>query len=80
MEQQPKKKIHIHPAPPTSLIQEIPTPDTVHSFETPPRGLGMREASVLPNQGRGDILSDVLGSYTGLTADGEVPEQDPDDL
>ena len=34
----------------------------------------------LKNQGRGDILSDVLGSYTGTAQDGEVPEQDADDL
>lgn len=26
------------------------------------------------------VPSDVLGSYTGLTADGEHPEQDADDL
>lgn len=26
------------------------------------------------------IPSDVLGSYTGLTADGDAPEQDADDL
>lgn len=26
------------------------------------------------------ILSDILGSYTGMTVDGERPEQDPDDL
>lgn len=29
---------------------------------------------------KGSILSDILGSYTGMTADGERPEQDPDDL
>ncbi len=27
-----------------------------------------------------DFPSDVLGSYTGLTADGERPVQDADDL
>ncbi len=27
-----------------------------------------------------DIPSDVLGSYTGVTNDGALPEQDPDDL
>lgn len=26
------------------------------------------------------ILSDILGSYTGLTEGGDRPEQDPDDL
>jgi len=26
------------------------------------------------------IPTDVLGSYTGIPYDGEVPEQDPDDL
>ncbi len=30
---------------------------------------------------KGDnIVSDVLGSYTGITIDGGRPEQDPDDL
>lgn len=29
---------------------------------------------------KGHILSDVLGSYTGMTADGDRPEQDADDL
>lgn len=27
-----------------------------------------------------DIYSDVLGSYTGMAADGEPPVQDADDL
>ena len=31
-------------------------------------------------QGRGDILSDILGSYTGTAQNGETPEQDADDL
>lgn len=37
-------------------------------------------ANMLPHQGRGEIQSDVLGSYTGLTKDGDRPEQDADDL
>lgn len=38
-------------------------------------------AKTLPQQGKkGDILSDILGSYTGTGADGEKPEQDADDL
>ena len=32
------------------------------------------------SEGRGDILSDVLGSYTGNPEDDSVPEQDADDL
>ncbi len=28
----------------------------------------------------GNIVSDILGSYTGTAADGGRPEQDPDDL
>lgn len=39
-----------------------------------------RDAETLRNQGRGDILSDVLGSYTGTAENGEEPEQDADDL
>ena len=31
-------------------------------------------------EGRGEILSDVLGSYTGTAEDGDIPEQDADDL
>ncbi len=31
-------------------------------------------------EGRGEILSDILGSYTGNPQNDEVPEQDPDDL
>ena len=40
----------------------------------------MQATDSLPTEGRGKILSDVLGSYTGLSADGERPEQDADDL
>ena len=36
--------------------------------------------NALPEQGRGDILSDILGSYTGTAQNGEPPEQDADDL
>ncbi len=36
--------------------------------------------NAMKSAGRGEILSDVLGSYTGTAADGEVPEQDADDL
>lgn len=76
MEQkQPKKVIRVHPAPPTSLVQEIPTPDVPHSFDPP-----QAEASVMRDQGRGSILSDVLGSYTGTGDGDDMPEQDPDDL
>jgi len=31
-------------------------------------------------EGRGEILSDILGSYTGTAQDGGAPEQDADDL
>lgn len=34
----------------------------------------------MTSEGRGDILSDVLGSYTGNPEDDSVPEQDADDL
>lgn len=36
----------------------------------------MEDAVTLREQGRGDILSDVLGSYTGTAESGEIPEQD----
>lgn len=38
------------------------------------------DSHTFQEQGRGDILSDVLGSYTGSPERGEVPEQDADDL
>lgn len=38
------------------------------------------KAETLQQQGRGPIHSDILGSYTGTPEDGEVPEQDADDL
>ncbi|MBQ6829920.1 MAG: hypothetical protein IJO59_02205 [Clostridia bacterium] len=38
------------------------------------------EAETLQKQGRGSIVSDILGSYTGTGQNGESPEQDADDL
>lgn len=38
------------------------------------------DAATLRRQGRGEILSDILGSYTGSPEDGGVPSQDADDL
>ena len=38
------------------------------------------DARTLRRQGRGEIRSDVLGSYTGSPDRGETPEQDADDL
>ncbi len=35
---------------------------------------------VMQEQGRGEILSDILGSYTGTAQCGDAPEQDADDL
>jgi len=52
----------------------------VHTFEVPPRALENSEAYIMPSEGRGAITSDVLGSYTGTPLDGDVPEQDADDL
>ena len=36
--------------------------------------------AVIRGQNRGDIPTDVLGSYTGLSRDGDLPIQDADDL
>ena len=38
------------------------------------------EAETMQEQGRGPIHSDILGSYTGTPEDGEVPDQDADDI
>ncbi len=40
----------------------------------------MLAANTIVQEGRGLIQSDVLGSYTGTAIDGEMPEQDADDL
>jgi len=80
MEQQPKKVLRVHPAPPTSLTQEIPTPDIVHTYEEPPHGAVNSAANAFAQKGQDDVLSDVLGSYTGTPVDGGIPEQDADDL
>ncbi len=53
---------------------ELPPPDKTAAVEP------LIAAETLPKQGRGDILSDVLGSYTGSATDHEPPEQDADDL
>lgn len=47
-----------------------------------PQGKALIEddSRTLREQGRGFILSDVLGSYTGTGEDGEHPVQDADDL
>ena len=37
-------------------------------------------AMTLREEGDDEIQSDVNGSYTGMTNDGEVPVQDADDL
>ncbi len=44
-----------------------------------PTAEALKEARVLRTQSRRD-QSDVLGSYTGTDAEGDVPEQDADDL
>lgn len=36
--------------------------------------------AVIRGQNRGDIPTDVLGSYTGQCRDGDRPVQDADDL
>ncbi len=38
------------------------------------------EAETMQKQGREEIHSDILGSYTGTGEQDEVPEQDADDL
>ena len=48
--------------------------------ESPLMSTAKEQARTMHEQGRGSVVSDVLGSYTGTPADGEVPEQDADDL
>ncbi len=51
-----------------------------HRIKVRATDLAEDSAHTLRDQGRGSILSDVLGSYTGTAEHGEVPEQDADDL
>ena len=44
-----------------------------------PTAKAIDKANVLRTQSRRD-LADILGSYTGTSADGDAPEQDADDL
>lgn len=46
----------------------------------PDREAAAEAARALPEEGRGRIRSDVLGSYTGTGERGERPVQDADDL
>ena len=49
-------------------------------LDTAGQALVRDDSHTLREQGRGFILSDVLGSYTGTDEDGERPVQDADDL
>ncbi len=44
-----------------------------------PTAVALDDAHILATQSKRDD-SDILGSYTGTPADGEIPEQDADDL
>ena len=44
------------------------------------RSSHQEEFDLLSHEGKQAIPSDVLGSYTGLTNDGDAPVQDADDL
>ena len=49
-------------------------------FESPVMEQAADAAAVLPEQGKGEIPSDTLGSYTGTPCDARCPQQDADDL
>ena len=49
------------------------------AIPNPDRGKHPQSAA-FPKQNRGEIPSDVLGSYTGMSRDGDRPVQDADDL
>jgi len=51
-----------------------------HKAKQPNQDIVQAATNSLRNEGRSDILSDILGSYTGTAIDGDVPEQDADDL
>ena len=61
--------------------RKTPKPETSPSLSAGPSASVAREdALTMQEQGRGEIPSDVLGSYTGTPEAGEIPEQDADDL
>ncbi|MGI6264561.1 MAG: hypothetical protein ACOYJY_03740 [Acutalibacteraceae bacterium] len=49
-------------------------------FESPVMERAADAAATLSGQGKGDVPSDIQGSYTGTPADAGHPEQDADDL
>lgn len=51
-----------------------------HPIDTAGKALVADDSRTLREQGRGSIVSDILGSYTGTPEDGERPIQDADDL
>lgn len=53
------------------------TPDL---YESPVMRTSENCARTMQQEGKGEILSDVQGSYTGTDMDGGHPVQDADDL
>ena len=53
---------------------------TAHPIDASGKALVADDSRTLREQGRGSIVSDILGSYTGTPEDGEHPVQDADDL
>lgn len=49
-------------------------------YESPVMKKSESCAHTLPLEGKGEITSDVQGSYTGMDIDGGYPVQDADDL
>ena len=72
MKKDEKKPMPTRPVPPTPFTEEVPAPDYVRFSDVP--------VAIMGEQGHQNILSDVLGSYTGTPVDGDMPEQDADDL
>lgn len=73
------ERTHPYPATPSRQPrqpEELPKPGPGKDTPVEP----IVAAKTLAEQGRGNIFSDVLGSYTGSGTTDPQPEQDADDL
>ncbi len=68
----------IHASHRLSIAQGVNEMDQKRNEQT--SNQAQEVAKVLRQEGKGEISSDVSGSYTGTPIDGGVPVQDADDL
>lgn len=66
-----------HKQPPKKMPTPKKSPDV---YQSPVMQQSESCAHTLPLEGKGEIPSDIQGSYTGMDIDGGPPVQDADDL